>query len=162
MAGMPTGDRLEIRVAEMSEVPAIVRLLADDALGARREQAAETVSKSYLDAFDEIERDPNNELIVAVQDGDVIACFQMTYIPGLSYQGGERAQIESVRVAAGLRGQGIGRRVMEWAIERARTRGCRLVQLSTNKERADAHRFYESLGFERSHEGMKLIFDKDR
>jgi GNAT superfamily N-acetyltransferase len=149
-------DRLTFRDARRSDLEVIVGLLADDTLGSTREALLDPLPSSYILAFEDIERDPRNELLVAEDAGTVVGVLQLTYIPGLTYQGGERAQIEGVRVAASHRGRGVGREMIEWAIERARTRGCRLVQLTTDKRRADAHRFYESLGFVASHEGMKL------
>lgn len=146
---------IQFRVATRSDVVAIVALLADDALGRAREQLTEPLPESYYHAFDVIETDPNNELLVACRDGEVIGTLQLTYTPSLSYQGSWRCTVESVRVAASLRGQGIGARFMEWALERARARGCHLVQLSTHRTRTEAHRFYEQLGFESSHVGMK-------
>jgi GNAT superfamily N-acetyltransferase len=149
-------DRLTFRDARRSDVPVIVGLLADDTLGSTREAMFDPLPSSYTSAFEDIERDPRNELVVAEDAGTVVGVLQVTYIPGLTYQGGERAQIEGVRVAASHRGRGVGREMIERAIERARIRGCRLVQLTTDKRRPDAHRFYESLGFVASHEGMKL------
>lgn len=147
-----------IRLATRDDLPAIVRLIADDGLGRGRETLSDTPAPCYTDAFAAIEVDPNNEIAVMVLDGAVIGCLQLTYIPGLSRNGAWRAQIESVRVASHLRGQGLGRRFFEWAIARARDKGCALVQLTTDKSRAEAYRFYESLGFTASHEGMKLQF----
>lgn len=140
------------RAATEDDVPAIVALLADDPIGAGREGGTD----AYWTAFAEIAADPRNHLIVAEVDGEVAGTLQLTYIPGLSRMGAERAQIEGVRVAAGHRGKGLGRRMIDWAIGRARARGCRLVQLTSDKRRTDAIRFYESLGFEPTHEGMKL------
>lgn len=145
-----------IRLAAQADLAAIVRLIADDGLGRGREAAGESPAPCYTAAFAAIERDPNNEFAVMEQDGAVAGCLQLTFIPGLSRQGATRAQIESVRVAKNLRGQGLGRALFEWAIARAKEKDCRLVQLTTDKARAGAHRFYESLGFTASHEGMKL------
>jgi GNAT superfamily N-acetyltransferase len=147
---------LVIRRAVEGDLPAIVSLLADDFLGAEREQAGADPPDSYRQAFQEIDRDARNELIVAEIEGRVVATLQLTFIPSLSHQGSERMEIEAVRVASDLRGRGIGHQLLAWAIERGRERGCRLVQLTTNKRRVDARRFYESLGFVASHEGMKL------
>jgi ribosomal protein S18 acetylase RimI-like enzyme len=160
VAGEPDSaiDDFEIRPAKHRDLPAILRLLADDPLGAKRERVEDPLPACYSDAFAAIEADPRNELVVAVREGVVIGCLQLTFIPGLSRQGAERALIESVRVARDRRGQGIGRRLFDWAIARARARGCRLVQLTTDKSRPDALRFYESLGFVNSHDGLKLIF----
>ncbi len=145
-----------IRLAAQDDLPAILRLIADDGLGRGREDTSEPLAACYRDAFAAIERDPNNEIAVLEQDGAVVGCLQLTIIPGLSRQGATRALIESVRVASALRGQGLGRALFEWAIARAREKNCQLVQLTTDKARGDAHRFYESLGFVASHEGMKL------
>jgi GNAT superfamily N-acetyltransferase len=146
-----------LRRAVLTDVPAIVALLADDDLGATRDGIrAEADLAVYQQAFDAIDRDAAQLLVVGEADGRLVATFQLMFLPGLSHRGGVRAQIESVRVAAELRGLGLGQAMMAWAIDEARRRGCRLVQLSTNKSRSDAHRFYERLGFVASHEGMKL------
>jgi ribosomal protein S18 acetylase RimI-like enzyme len=147
---------LLFRTATESDLPAIVSMIADDQLGQARDDARLPLDRRYLDAFAAIERDPNQRLVVAERDGAVIGCMQITFIPGLSRRGAWRGQIESVRVARALRGGGIGRAMFEWAIAECRRRGCSLVQLYTDKSRADAHRFYERLGFKASHEGMKL------
>jgi GNAT superfamily N-acetyltransferase len=144
-----------IREAVHADLPAIVALLADDVLGKAREFA--TVDDAYEKAFADIDADPRNSLVVA-QDGDVVvACMQVTYIPGLGRHGTERSQVEAVRVHAARRGQGVGQQLMAWAIEQARTRGCFMMQLTSDKSRVDAHRFYTRLGFVASHEGMKLL-----
>lgn len=149
---------LTFRSARRADLPALVRLLADDELGRTRENAAETLPAAYERAFEAIERDPNNSVIVVEDaDGVVVATLQLTYIPGLSLMGGTRLQIESVRVASDRRGEGIGEAVFGWAIDQGRARGCRLVQLTTNKARGDALRFYQRLGFQASHEGLKLM-----
>jgi ribosomal protein S18 acetylase RimI-like enzyme len=145
------------REARREDVPAIVALLADHPLGADRESVAEPVPAAYTVAFEAIEASPDNALIVGERDGEVVACLQLTIIPGLGRQGVLRAQIEAVRVAASARGAGLGEKLMRHAIERARERGCGLVQLTSDKERAAAHRFYERLGFVATHEGMKLV-----
>jgi GNAT superfamily N-acetyltransferase len=142
------------RDAVRADLPAIVALLADDVLGKARDAAV--VDAAYERAFADITADPRNRQLVADRAGEVVGCFQLTYIPGLGRHGAERALIESVRVRADLRGQGVGRLMMVWAIDQARARGCALVQLTTDKSRADAHRFYRGLGFVASHEGMKL------
>jgi GNAT superfamily N-acetyltransferase len=147
---------LSFRRATRDDVPQMVRLLADDPLGSKREYFADPLPASYLKAFAAISADPNNELIVVESGGAVIGVLQLTFIPYLNYQGSWRALIESVHVAAPLRGKGVGAALMRWAIARARERGCRIVQLTTDKTRADAKRFYEQLGFRASHEGMKL------
>jgi ribosomal protein S18 acetylase RimI-like enzyme len=147
---------LLFRTATADDLPTIVSMIADDQLGQARDDASLPLDQRYLDAFAAIERDPNQRLVVAEQDGAVIGCMQITFIPGLSRRGAWRGQIESVRVARARRGGGIGRAMFEWAIAECRRQGCSLVQLYTDKSRADAHRFYERLGFKASHEGMKL------
>jgi GNAT superfamily N-acetyltransferase len=141
-----------LREARREDVPEIVALLADDVLGAGREGPADA---AYFAAFDQIEADPRSHLLVAEVDGRVVGTLQLTTLPGLSRHGLLRGQIEAVRVAAGQRGQRLGRLMIEWAIEAARTQGCGLVQLTSDKQRPDAIRFYESLGFTASHEGLK-------
>ena len=148
---------LRIRPAVAADLPAIVRLLADDALGARRERCTDPLPDAYHRAFEAIAQDRNNELVVAEgPDGAAVAVLQLTFTPYITHQGGWRATIEGVRVDRRLRGAGLGRELFAWAIARARERGCHLVQLTTDKQRPAAKRFYESLGFVASHEGMKL------
>lgn len=144
------------RPAERSDVPHIVRMLADDPLGSQRERYEIPLPESYLIAFDAIDKDPNNELVVACRAGEVLGVLQITFVPSLTYQAGWRAMIEGVRVDAGVRSSGLGKAMIEWAVQRARERGCHLVQLTTDKSRSDAKRFYEGLGFVATHEGMKL------
>lgn len=146
------------RRATRADVPDIVRMLADDTLGAKREQYTLPLPESYYAAFKTIDADPHNELVVVELDGQVVGVLQLTYIPYLTYRGGWRALIEGVRVDSSLRASGIGRKLFMWAIERARSKGCHLIQLTSDKARPDAIRFYESLGFVASHEGMKLHF----
>jgi len=147
---------LEMRQATAADIPAIVRMLADDFLGQQREDISEPINENYLTAFREIDADPNNELIVAELDGEIVGTLQLVITPSLSYKGSKRSMVESVRVDSKLRGQGIGRRMMLWAMERARERGCISMHLTSHGEREDAHRFYEKLGFAKSHVGMKL------
>ncbi|WP_410812355.1 GNAT family N-acetyltransferase [Micromonospora sp. 067-2] len=142
------------REAARQDLPALLALLADDVLGKARDVTE--VDDAYERAFAAITADPRNQLIVAEQDDELVGCLQITYIPGLGRHGSERSLIESVRVRSDRRGQGLGRDLMTWAIEQARQRGCALVQLTTDKSRHDAHRFYLGLGFVASHEGMKL------
>lgn len=144
------------RLATRIDVPVIVQMLADDALGAKRERVTSPLPQAYDDAFTAIQRDPNIELLVAESAGRVVGTVQITYTPGLSRQGMWRATIEAVRVAAGERGKGIGAAMIQEAIARARHRGCGLVQLTSDRSREDAKRFYERLGFTHSHVGMKL------
>lgn len=129
-------------------------MLADDHLGARRESPDDP--DSYLPAFEHIDADPNQHLVVAERDGCTVGTLQLTFIPGLSRQGSTRALIEAVRVHADARGCGLGSELIEWAIAEARHRGCAMVQLTTDATRIDAHRFYERLGFEASHLGFKM------
>ena len=147
---------VSFREATRDDVPRIVELLADDVLGQTRERFETPLPGVYYDAFDAIDRDPNNELVVAVVDDEVVGVLQLTIIPYLTHQGGWRALIEGVRIASETRGQGVGRALIRWAIDRAAARRCRIVQLTTDKARHDALRFYESLGFQATHEGMKL------
>ena len=147
---------VDFRRAVISDLGEIVRMLADDFLGEGREGFEDTISENYIRAFQEIENDPNNELIVAELDNKVVGTFQLTYTPSLSFQGCKRCTIESVRVDAKLRGHGIGREMMLWAIERAKEKGCVFMQLTTHSSRKNAHRFYERLGFKPTHLGMKL------
>ena len=148
-----------LRDARRDEVAAIIAMLADDMLGGSREVTREPLPPSYYYAFDALARDPNNRLLIAERDGETVGTLQITFIHGLSRQGARRALIEAVRVAAPYRGKGIGEDIISAAIEIAREAGCAMVQLTTDKSRKDAHRFYERLGFIASHEGMKLMLD---
>ncbi|MEU8751921.1 GNAT family N-acetyltransferase [Streptomyces chartreusis] len=147
------GD-LEIRPAATDDIPAIVGMLADDPLGARRESLDDLTP--YLAAFERLAGDPNQHLVVAVREGRVIGTLQLTVIPGLSRRGATRSIIEAVRIHADERGSGLGTRLIEWAIDESRRQNCQLVQLTSDKSRTDAHRFYERLGFSASHAGFKL------
>jgi GNAT superfamily N-acetyltransferase len=148
------------RPATRDDLPALVRMLADDELGATREDPSEPLASSYEAAFAAIERDPNHELIVAVHEGEPAGFLQLTLLPYLTYRGGWRALIESVRVRSDMRGRQLGRALIQHAIERARARACHVVQLTTDKRRPDALRFYEQLGFRATHEGMKLHLER--
>lgn len=147
---------ISIRRAQEADLPAIVALLADDELGRAREDLSVPLARAYRDAFAQIDGDPNQLLVVMTDDGKVIGTLQISFLAGLSLRGARRGQIEAVRVAAGRRGERLGQRLLEWAIETCRERGCRIAQLTTNKSRLDAHRFYERLGFKASHLGYKL------
>ena len=149
-------ENVIFRTAGIDDVPDIVRMLSDDFLGERREQYAEPLPDSYVRAFEEIDADANNYLIVAELDGRVVGTLQLTFTPSMSFQGGKRATVESVRVDQSVRGTGIGRKMMLWAIELSKSNGCISMQLTTNAERKDAQRFYLQLGFKASHVGMKL------
>jgi ribosomal protein S18 acetylase RimI-like enzyme len=151
-----TDTAMSIRKAIGADLTAIIAMLADDALGAAREDNSSPLNRCYTDAFEAIDSDPNQLLAVIENDGKVIGCLQISFIPGLSRKGMWRGQIESVRIASDARGGGIGKQMIEWAIEQCRERGCGLVQLTTDKSRSDAIRFYKSLDFVDSHEGMKL------
>jgi GNAT superfamily N-acetyltransferase len=147
---------ITFRSATRNDIPEIVRMLADDELGRQRERYENPLPDSYYAAFDQINGNPYFELIVAEMDGRLVGTLQLIFIPSISFQGGLRAQVESVRVDETLRGRGIGKRMMEWAMERARERGAHVVQLTTHNTRASAHRFYERLGFKGTHLGMKI------
>ncbi|MGW1006075.1 N-acetyltransferase family protein [Streptomyces sp. NPDC002520] len=143
------------RAATRADLPAILALLADEDQVV--DPATVVVTEAYERAFAAIDTDPRNEMLVLVDDGGtVLGCLQATYIPGLGKGGAERTLVEAVRIRADRRGDGLGRSLMAHAIRRARSRGCALVQLTSNKQRDEAHRFYAALGFERSHEGFKL------
>ncbi|MEU0895376.1 GNAT family N-acetyltransferase [Streptomyces massasporeus] len=147
------GD-LEIRAAVADDVPAIVAMLADDPLGAQRESPDDLAP--YLSALERLSADPNQRLVVAVREGRVVGTLQLTIVPGLSRRGATRSIVEGVRIHTDERGSGLGTELIEWAIEESRGQGCQLVQLTSDKTRADAHRFYERLGFTASHTGFKL------
>lgn len=147
---------IEFRRAKEADLPAIIALLADGSLAKGRDDASLPLDASYGEAFKIIEQDNNNFLLVGEQGKNVVACLQISFIPGLTYRGGWRAQIEGVRVAGAMRGRGIGQALLTEALDIARKRGCGLVQLMAHKQRHNAHRFYESLGFSSQHEGFRL------
>ena len=149
-------SELVFRKANSDDVEQLVHMLADDALGSKREDLSSPLNPAYQQAFAVIDVDPNNELILVEQAGSLAGMLQLTFIPYLTHVGSWRCLIEGVRIARSQRGQGLGTLMLEWAIERARERGCAMVQLTADKQRAKAHRFYEALGFKASHEGMKL------
>lgn len=149
----PTGSATLLRAAA-ADVPSIVGLLAGDPVSAARE--GDEGLGAYLRAFEAIDADPAHLLVVAEVDGEVTATMQLTFLPGLARRGALRAQLEAVHVRGGLRGSGLGGAMVGWAIDEARRRGCALVQLTSDKQRPDAHRFYARLGFAASHEGFKL------
>jgi GNAT superfamily N-acetyltransferase len=155
-----TMGAIACRLAKRQDLPAIVRMLSEDALGSQRERYEDPLPEAYYTAFEQIDRDANHELIVAEQNGEVIGTLHLMFLSSLSYQGGLRAQIESVRVNEAQRGQGLGSEMMKWTIERARRRGAHVVQLTSHRSRAEAHRFYERLGFQGTHLGMKLSLKK--
>ncbi|MFE1570281.1 GNAT family N-acetyltransferase [Comamonas odontotermitis] len=146
---------LIFRTAHIADLPAIIALLADDALGREREVLANPPDSRYIAAFEAICADSSQRLVVAELQGQVVGTLQLSFVPGLSHTGSWRGQIESVRIAAALRGIGAGQQMLEWAVAQCRERGCSVVQLTTDKSRTDAHRFYQKLGFEPSHLGFK-------
>jgi GNAT superfamily N-acetyltransferase len=148
---------IAFRTALLTDLSAIVALLADDELGTHREATGSALDERYVAAFRAIEADSNQRLVVAVDGEMVVGTLQLSFIPGIARTGAWRGQIEAVRIAAPLRDSGVGRQMLEWAVSECRSRGCRIVQLTTDKRRLDAHRFYEKLGFVASHEGYKLI-----
>lgn len=148
------------REAGETDLPAIVALLADDALGASRERPEDPLPPCYREAFGRMRALGGHQLIVAVDlEGSIVGCLQLMLLPGLARQGLTRAQIEAVRIARPLRGHGLGRRLILEAVERARAAGCGLIQLTSDSSRTEAHRFYEGLGFEASHVGFKRMLD---
>jgi len=149
-------NKINFKEAKESDVEKIVEMLADDFLGSEREDYKVPLPASYINAFRAIESDPNNELIVAWMESEIVGVQQITFTPYITRQGGWRATIEGVRVSASFQGKGIGTELIRWAINRAKDRGCHLVQLTTDKRRTDSLGFYEKLGFKASHEGLKM------
>lgn len=161
MSAAPTVSSLVCRRATRADLAVLLELLADDDLGRARE-ASMTDEPAYTRAFEAIDADPNQLLLVGVdnEDGErIVAMLQLTFVPGLSRRGAWRANIESVRVASARRGHGIGAWIIREALQRAHERGCRIAQLTSDKRRVEAHRFYEQLGFSASHEGFKLTLE---
>jgi GNAT superfamily N-acetyltransferase len=149
-------EELTFRLATIENVPDIIKMLSDDAIGVTREKVSDVLSNNYINAFEIINNDPNQELTIVEMDGDKVATFQLTFIQYLTHEGGLRAQVEAVRTSSKYRGRGIGKKIFEYIIDRAKKRGCFLLQLTTDKKRPDAIKFYERLGFNATHEGMKL------
>jgi len=148
-----------IRRARRDDVGSIIAMLADDRLGAARERLEDPLPQAYFDAFERVASDPNIQLVVAEDgEGAVVGCLQLCILPGLSSQGASRGLLEDVRVASHLRSRGIGEQLVQWAVTEARAKGCKLVELLTHHTRTDAQRFYERLGFARSHVGMTIRF----
>jgi GNAT superfamily N-acetyltransferase len=162
LATLDVGESaIVLRRAEAGDLPAIVSLLAADQLGTARDGIRDDADlEAYRRAFAAIDRDPAHVLVVAQAGDRVVATMQLSFLPGLARRGALRAQIEAVRVHEDFRSGGLGHAMLTWAISEARRRGCALVQLTTDKSRTGAHRFYERLGFIASHEGMKLILDR--
>ncbi|TPQ30334.1 GNAT family N-acetyltransferase [Bradyrhizobium guangdongense] len=153
------GNSITIRRTRRDDVPAIVAMLADDHLGSARERLTDPLPGSYFDAFEKVDGDPTFRLVVAeTGEGRVVGCLQLCILPGLSSQGASRGLIEDVRVASDCRSRGIGELLVQWAVEEARARGCKLVELLTHQSRVDAQRFYTRLGFTASHVGMTVRF----
>lgn len=157
--------KTQYRTATKEDLPSIIQMLVDDQLGSTREDPSLPINSQYLDAFEIINKDPNNELIVLEsidvdqnESSKIVGILQLTYIPYLTYKGSWRCLIEGVRIHKNHRGTGLGTELFKWAIQRAKEKNCNIVQLTSNKERTEAIRFYESLGFEASHEGFKLFF----
>ena len=148
---------VSLREAQREDLPTIVRMLADDPLGAKRHRVEDPLPTDYYATFDAIAASPSNRLYVAEVDGEIVGTLQLTFIPGLDYVGAERMMIEAVRVARERRNAGLGKAMVIQAIEIARRRGCQRVELTSNASRRDAHRFYERLGFTASHVGLKLM-----
>ena len=144
------------RKMQKADLGIVVTLLADDELGRSREDKTNVVHADYLRAFEQIHSDVNQYAAIFEINGEIIGCLQITFIPGLSRRGSLRGQIEGVRVSRDFRGKGYGAKMIAWAIKKCRDRGCRMVQLTSDKKRENAIQFYEKLGFVRSHEGFKL------
>lgn len=155
MSAIPS---ITIRRARHDDVAAIVAMLADDHLGRARERLEHPLPASYREAFERLDADPNITLVVAEEAGRIVGSLQLCILPGLSSQGASRGLIEDVRVASDRRSRGIGEQLVQWAVSEARARGCRLVELLTHQTRVDAQRFYERLGFAKSHVGMTIRF----
>lgn len=156
---MPEIAKVTIRSARREDVAFIVAMLADDALGGPRERIEDPLPQSYFAAFDRVTSDPNIQLVVAEDgEGAVVGCLQLCILPGLSSQGAARGLIEDVRVARYRRSSGIGEQLVQWSVTEARAHGCKVVELLTHHTRVDAQRFYERLGFARSHVGMTVRF----
>ncbi|MEX2336624.1 MAG: GNAT family N-acetyltransferase [Fulvivirga sp.] len=151
---------MKFRKAKRKDVPRIVELIANDPLGKARERYEDPLPQQYYKAFEHIDADPNQELMVLTDDKEeIIGTLQLSFIQYLTYQGGIRAQIEAVRIKDNLRGKGLGRKMFQWAIDRAKERDAHLLELTTDKLRPEAIKFYERLGFKASHEGMKIHFE---
>ena len=149
-------NELTFRLAEKEDLFDIVRMLSDDTLGAKREKFEPILSDNYLKAFENITKDPNQELTIVEMNGATVGTYQLSFIQYLTHQGGLRAQVEAVRTDSNYRSKGIGTKIFEYIIERAKEKGCKMVQLTSDKQRPEAIKFYEAVGFIATHEGMKL------
>jgi GNAT superfamily N-acetyltransferase len=156
---MTQRQAVTLRDARRDEVPLIVAMLADDALGSTRDQVVDPLPAAYYSAFDAIAASRDNRLLIADLDGEVVGSLQITFIPSLSKVGATKMLVEQVRVVGPRRGTGIGREIMAAVVALARTRRCKSVELASHRTRTDAHRFYARLGFVASHVGMKLALD---
>ena len=150
---LPGGGRVVVRRARIADLPDLLRLMADDAISRARESEDPA---PYEAAFARIDADPAQLLVVAAEEDELVGTLQLTVVPGLARAGALRGQLEAVRVRSDRRGRGVGEVLVRWAVDEARRRGCTMVQLTSDKRRTDAHRFYERLGFDRSHDGFKL------
>jgi ribosomal protein S18 acetylase RimI-like enzyme len=155
---MTATTSITIRRAVREDISFIVAMLADDKLGSARERLEDPPPQSYFKAFEVLDRDPNIQLVVAEEGGRVVGCLQLCVLPGLSSQGASRGLIEDVRVASDRRSRGIGEQLVGWAVEQSRAKGCKVVELLTHHSRVDAQRFYERLGFQKSHVGMTIRY----
>jgi ribosomal protein S18 acetylase RimI-like enzyme len=155
---MAATTSITIRRAVRDDVSFIVAMLADDKLGSARERLEDPPPPSYFKAFEVLDRDPNIQLVVAEEGGRVVGCLQLCVLPGLSSEGASRGLIEDVRVASDRRSRGIGEQLVGWAVEQSRAKGCKVVELLTHHSRVDAQRFYERLGFQKSHVGMTIRY----
>lgn len=152
---------MKFRKARLNDVSKIVEMIADDELGIQRENFQNPLPQNYVNAFEKIDKDQNQELVVIENNSqEIIGTLQLTFIQYLTYQGGIRAQIEAVRIRKDQRGIGLGNALFKWAIERAKSRHAHVLQLTTDKKRPEAIKFYEDLGFKASHEGMKMYFNR--
>ena len=158
---MEKNKKLSYRKAKESDLPQLIKMLADDQLGASREDSSAPPNSAYIKAFKNINSDPNNKLIVVEINNMIIGMLQITYIPYLSHKGAWRCLIEAVRIHKNYRSQGFGSEVFKWAIEQAKNKKCHIVQLTSNKERSSAIRFYKALGFSATHEGFKLVLNAE-
>lgn len=152
---------LKYRFAKREDLPLLVALLANDPLGRLREDTSVPLNIAYLSAFEAIDSDSNNELLVAELGSQIVGMLQLTFIPYLTHIGSWRCLIEGVRIHEDFRGQSLGEQMFQYAINRAKQKGCTVVQLTSDKKRPDAIRFYEKLGFKASHEGFKLSLSSD-
>ena len=155
---MSAASHITLRPARRDDVADIIGMLADDHLARARERLEQPLPKVYYDAFARLSGDPNVQLMVAEEGGRVVGCLQLCILPGLSSQGASRGLIEDVRVASDRRSRGIGEQLVQWAVGEAKAKGCKLVELLTHHTRVDAQRFYERLGFAKSHVGMTIRF----